>query len=140
MQSRDPKAPRFELLPLGPDRAVSLLSHAAENGNADAAYMLAIIYENGSGVRRDLIAATRWLQRAAALDYERVVEQLSRRCDDLLQRLLTQCDEILQGKGAVNLGSAIELRRALEALTDSTHDLEAVAAMGRATAEQRSSA
>jgi TPR repeat protein len=131
---------KFELLPLAPDREVAMLTHAAEHGNADAAYMLAMIYESGAGVPRDLAASTRWLHRAAELDYERVIEQLSRRCDDLLQRLLTNCDAMLQNRQpATRNAAADEMRRSLQALADSTHDLKAIATMGRLD-EQRNSA
>jgi TPR repeat protein len=139
MAARDPIS-RLELLPLSPDRAIALLSHAAETGNVDAAYMLAMIYENGAGVQRDLAASARWLHRAAELDYDRTVEQLSRRCDDLLQHLLSHFDAIMQARARKGRRSgADEMRRALEALADSTHDLELVAALGRAD-EQRDTA
>lgn len=139
MAARDPKR-KLELLPLSADRAISMLSHAAESGNADASYMLAMIYESGAGVPRDLAASARWLHRAAELDYTRVVEQLSRRCDDLLQHMLGYCDSLLQERpGRGRAAGTDEIRRTLESLADSTHDLEMVAALGRSD-EQRDSA
>lgn len=139
MQYRDPlaksKAGKLELLPLPPDRALALLSHAAERGNADAALMLATIHERGAGVARDLVASAQWLHRAAELDYDFTVRQLGKRCGDLLQHLLSLCDQVLQERDA-------ELRRTIEALADSTHDLQMVAcaAAGSTEDEQRDSA
>jgi TPR repeat protein len=131
MDARKTKS-RLELLPLSPDRAIALLSHAAETGNADAAYMLAMIHENGAGVHRDVAASARWLHRAAELNYDRTVEQLSRRCDDLLQHLLGLFDAMTHGyPGNGRRADPDGMRRALEALAESTHDLEMVAAVGR---------
>lgn len=139
MAARDLKR-KLELLALSPDRAISMLSQSAESGNADAAYMLAMIYESGAGVARDLAASTQWLHRAAELDYPRVVEQLSRRCDDLLQHMLGYCDALLKDRPEVERrNGADEIRRTVEALADSTHDLEMVAARGCAH-EQRDTA
>lgn len=130
---------KLELLPLSPDRAIALLSHAAETGNADAAYMLAMIYESGAGVQRDLAASARWLHRAARLDYDRTVEQLSRRCDDLLQHLLSHFSSLMQTAPGKRRLDTDDMRRTLEALADSTHDLEIVATAGRSE-EQRDTA
>ncbi len=139
MASRDTHR-KLELLPLAPDRAIALLSHAAENDNADAAYMLAMIYEHGAGVQRNLELSARWLHRAAALDYTGVVEQLSRRCDDLLQNLLRQFDAAMQARArSERLRQTAEMRRSLEALGDSTRDLELVASL-RPLDQQRDTA
>ena len=124
MQCRDPevksKAGKLELVSLAPDQARALLAQAAERGNADAALMLATVYEHGAGVARDLVASARWLHRAAELDYDFTVRRLTKRCDDLLQRLLSHCDQVLRARDA-------ELRRTIQALADSTRDLQVVA-------------
>ena len=46
----------------------SALDHfrqAAEGGNADAAYSLAVLYKEGKGTERDLAQSVRWMTRAA---------------------------------------------------------------------------
>ncbi|WP_229257219.1 tetratricopeptide repeat protein [Duganella callida] len=46
-------------------RAFQLFSGAARKGDAQAAYYLGMMYQNGMAVARDLKAAARWLQFAA---------------------------------------------------------------------------
>jgi|SRR5947209_4864819 len=79
---------RFELKKLRPEQAIALLRPAAEGGNAQAAYMLSLIYEGGAGVARDAASAARWFARAVELDAERVTAQLTQRCQELLQIIL----------------------------------------------------
>ena len=79
---------RFELTRLRPEQAIALLRPAAEAGNAQAAYMLSVIHEGGAGVPRDTAAAARWFARAVELDADRVAQQLTQRCQELLQIIL----------------------------------------------------
>jgi TPR repeat protein len=83
--SRKNVTPRFELARLRPEQAIAVLRPAAEAGNAQAAYMLSLIYEGGAGVPRDEDAAARWFARAAELDRERVSSQIAVRCRELLE-------------------------------------------------------
>jgi TPR repeat protein len=92
---------RFELKKLRPEQAIALLRPAAENGNAQAAYMLSVIYEGGAGVARDPAAAERWFERAVELDPERVAAQLTQRCRELLQIILLH-SEMLAGRTALD--------------------------------------
>ena len=92
---------RFELKRLHPEQAIALLRPAAENGNAQAAYMLSVIYEGGVGVPRDQVAAERWFERAAELDPERVAAQLTQRSRELLQIILLH-SQILAGRTALD--------------------------------------
>ena len=43
---------------------------AADQGHANAQYVLGIRYENGSGVRRDRVEAARWYRLAADQGHE----------------------------------------------------------------------
>jgi TPR repeat protein len=51
------------------DEAVSYLRKAAEQGNADGQYGLAVMYLTGEGVVRDDAEAGRWMRAAAAQDH-----------------------------------------------------------------------
>lgn len=46
-------------------RALQLLSPLAEEGNADARYRMAILYQNGLGVVRNEAMAEKWMRAAA---------------------------------------------------------------------------
>ncbi len=46
-------------------RAADFFRRAAEGGNVDGAYSLALLYREGRGVMRDNAAAARWMKRAA---------------------------------------------------------------------------
>ncbi|MBE7007653.1 MAG: sel1 repeat family protein [Ruminococcaceae bacterium] len=47
------------------DEAVALLSRTAEAGEAKSQHFLAMMYENGNGVERDLARAAYWYERTA---------------------------------------------------------------------------
>ena len=50
-------------------QSLSLLGPLAEQGNADAQYRLAIMYQNGLGVVRNELLATKWMIAAANQDF-----------------------------------------------------------------------
>lgn len=56
--------------------AVRWYRKAAEQGNGDAQYNLAIMYKYGHGVNKDLSEARRWFQKAADQGDENAKEQL----------------------------------------------------------------
>lgn len=54
-----------EGVPANLPRAFELFSAAAKKGDAQAAYYLGMMYQNGMAVARDMKAAARWLEFAA---------------------------------------------------------------------------
>jgi|SRR6267378_1062194 len=50
------------------DSVLKLLMPYAAAGNSDAQTMLAVLYQSGFGVERNILEAERWLVRAAAQD------------------------------------------------------------------------
>ena len=52
------------------DTALSIWTPLAEQGNAEAQYMLGLIYFNGRYVPKDNAAAAHWLELSAAQGYE----------------------------------------------------------------------
>ena len=49
-----------------PESAIKFFKESADQGNADAQYVLGLIYERGWGVEPDINAAVNWLNKAAA--------------------------------------------------------------------------
>ena len=65
VKPRDPVEPaRAALRTLQFDKAISLLNGAGNAGNADAQYLLALMYLNGVGVPADLARGRALLQKA----------------------------------------------------------------------------
>jgi TPR repeat protein len=130
---------RFELKKLRPDQAIALLRPAAEAGNAQAAYMLSVIYEGGAGIAPDAAAAARWFQRAAELDAERVAAQLTQRCQELLQIILLH-SEIL-GRNAIDpeaRNHSHEVAENIERLRTTLDHLSQIAGAASHTHQQKS--
>ena len=50
---------------------------AAENGYADSQYNLAMCYETGTGVKKDLRMARKWYKEAAKNGNKQAIEQLN---------------------------------------------------------------
>jgi len=50
------------------DSVLKLVMPYAAAGNSDAQTMLAVLYQSGFGVERNILEAERWLVRAAAQD------------------------------------------------------------------------
>ena len=59
------------------ETALKLLRPMVEDGNAEAQYALAMMYENGQGVKRDHNEAMKLLQKAAELGNQDAVLYLS---------------------------------------------------------------
>lgn len=58
-------------------RAVRLFERAAQAGDADAAFTLANMLQDGEGVDRDPAAAALWLQHAADAESPEALQQLA---------------------------------------------------------------
>ena len=130
---------RFELKKLRPEQAIALLRPAAEAGNAQAAYMLSVIYEGGAGVARDAAAAARWFARAVEIDSDRVAQQLTQRCQELLQIILLH-SHLLASRNTLDpeaRSHSEEVSDNAERLRDAVEHLAQLAASGAKQQQKR---
>ena len=122
-------AGHFELMKLQPDQAIAVLRPAAEADNAQAAYMLSVVYEGGAGLPRDTAQAARWFARAVELDPEHVTAQLTERCHQLLQVIL-QHGASIAGRDSVDAqarGDADQIRESVQQLRTALEHLSELA-------------
>src|SRR5215472_6325389 len=68
------------LVRVKPDDAIAVLVDEARQGNELAAYMLAVIYETGSGVKRDTHTSWKWLRQAISLNPGAVLTRIAADC------------------------------------------------------------
>ena len=114
--------PRLELTRLEPEQALSILHPAADKGNAQAAYMLSLIYEGAGGVVRDEQAAAHWFARAAELDAGGIAAQLAKRCGELLEAIAADGEALAHGSPAP------ESRRHAEGIQEKVDRLRSIIA------------
>jgi TPR repeat protein len=73
------------------EQAKSLLDELIENQNADAMYLLALLYLEGVGIEKDIPLATHWFKQAIALNHTIKLFQHAARLEEPQSQLKLAC-------------------------------------------------